>query len=268
MAEPVAQAEPFIEDHFETETGHIHYELWPGPGPTAPSLTLLHNFMSSGRTAWGPMLDGLSEHYRLIVPDLPGHGRSIGAPGDFDHALIAQQIAALMAHLGADRGHLAGTSSGGMVAQLIVHLGLARLRTLTLISTTHSTNPATTGNQASLSPEEFKASSRWLEATARLHDPYRNDGYFLEELLPGFRNLGQKLAIDLPVSALAAWRLPVCLIHGEEDEFFPPAIPERMAWTLPDAELHMIPGQSHSLAFRKPAAVERLLLDFLARRGR
>jgi len=258
--------EHYSEGHFKTETGHIHYEMWPGPGPEAPSLTLLHNFMSSGRRAWGPMLPGLSERYRLIVPDLPGHGRSIGAPADFDHPTIARQIGALMAELGADTGHLAGTSSGGMVAQLVVHQDLADLRTLTLISTTHSTNPKTTDNFAALSPENFQASPRWMEATARLHDPYRYPGYYDQVLLPGFRDLRRKLAIDLPLSALAGWRLPVCIIHGEEDEFFPPQIPERMAWTLPDAELHMVPEQSHSLAFRRPALIERLLLDFLARR--
>lgn len=267
-ARPETEATSPRAGYFPTDTGRIFYEVWPGPSPDAPSLTLLHNFMSSGRAAWGPMLAPLSQSYRLIVPDLPGHGRSLGAPDAFNHTIMAEQIAGLMAMEGADQGHLAGASSGGMIAQLLMHGNLAPIRTLSLISTTHSTNPKTTDNPSNVSPEEFRAGPRWLQATARLHDPFRHDGYYAEVLLPGFRDLRHAHAIDLPLSALAGWRLPVCLIHGEEDEFFPPSIPERMAWTLPDAELHMVPGQTHALIFRQPWKVTEILLDFLDRRGR
>lgn len=254
---------------FSTDTGQIFYEVWPapGPGPAAPTLTLLHNFMSSGRAAWGAMIPTLNQRFRLLVPDLPGHGRSLGAPAAFEHTHMARQIAQLMAAVGADGGHVAGTSSGGMIAQLLVHGDLAQPRTLILISTTHSTNPKTTDNPNALTPDDFRAGERWMEATARLHDPFRYEGYYEEVLLPGFRHLRITHGIDLPLNALASFHLPVCLIHGEDDEFFPPSIPERMAWTLPDAELHIIPGQTHALAFRQPRKITELMLDFLARRG-
>ena len=272
MTDAVDSTSPWVAEesrtgYFATDTGEMFYEVWPGPRPDAPTLTLLHNFMSSGRAAWGAMIAPLNQQFRLLVPDLPGHGRSLGAPVDFDHPTITRQIAGLMASVGADEGHVAGASSGGMIAQLLVHGNLIQPRTLTLISTTHSTNPKTTDNWRALTPEDFRASDRWMDATARLHDPFRYEGYYQQVLLPGFHRLRHTHGIDLPLSALAGFRLPVCLIHGEEDEFFPPAIPERMAWTLPDAELHMIPGQTHALAFRQPWKVAEITLDFLARRG-
>lgn len=249
---------------FETDTGVLYYELH-GLEPPAPTLTLLHNFISSGRAAWGSMLDDLGAHYRILLPDLPGHGRSQGYPEGFDHAIMARQIATLMAETGCDGGHVAGASAGGMVAQQLVHLELVQPASLTLVSTTYSTNPATTGAERSLDPENFKAGGRWLEATARLHDPHHEPGYFDSVLLPAYRRLTPQQTIDLQLSDLAKWTLPVCIIHGSEDEFFPTTIVEAMAQAIPNAELHIVADQPHALILRRPWQVAEILLDFLQR---
>jgi pimeloyl-ACP methyl ester carboxylesterase len=249
---------------FATPTGAIHYEVL-GVQPSVPTLTLLHNFMSSGRSAWGPMLDDLSKQYRLLLPDSPGHGRSQGYPEHFDHREMARQLAELMVAENAQNGHLAGVSSGGMIAQQMVHLGLVQPASLTLVSTTYSNDTETTGTVRELKPENFKAGGRWLEATARLHDPYHYPGYFDEILLASFRKLSPTQSIDLTLEDLAGWQLPVCLIHGDEDEFFSSAIPEAMANAIHQAELHLIPQQSHALIFKRPWLVLEILQDFLKR---
>jgi pimeloyl-ACP methyl ester carboxylesterase len=249
---------------FRTATGALHYDIFlAGAGPGAPTLTLLHNFMSAGRAAWGALLPVLNEHYRILLPDLPGHGRSHGHPAGYDHRAIARQIAALMAAEQALDGHLAGCSSGGMVAQQMVHLRLVRPATLTLVSTTYSVNPQTTGNLAGLRTEDFDASPNWLDATARLHDPYHYDGYYHGELLPAFRQLSPATAIDLPLEALTAFRMPVCVIHGSDDEFFPTYIAEEIAAAAPLGELHIVPNQKHALLFRQPWRVAQIMLEFL-----
>lgn len=253
---------------FATATGSIYYEVLASTLTSAiapPTVTLLHNFMSNGQTAWGPFLPGLRQHYRVLLPDLPGHGRSQGYPEHFDHTEIARQLAALMHAEGAEQGHLAGCSSGGMIAQLLVEHQFVQPKTLTLVSTTHSTNAATTGSMAIVTPENFKAGRNWMEMTAKLHDLHHYAGYYKEVLLPEFRQLNAQNAIDLPLTALEAWTLPVCIIHGAEDEFFPTFIVEKMAIALPDAELHIIPNQTHALIFRQSGIVRELMLDFLQR---
>jgi 3-oxoadipate enol-lactonase len=249
---------------FATETGVIAYAVLEAQrAGDAPTLVLLHNFMSTGRAAWGALLDVLNVRYRVILPDLPGHGQSIGHPLGFHHRRIAGQLAALLTQESAHHAHLAGCSSGGMIAQLLVAGGLMQPATLTLISTTYSTNPATTGYLPPLEPAHFQAGRRWMEATARLHDPYHYDGYYAEVVLAGFRRLRPETAIDLQLSDLARFTLPVCLIHGAEDEFFPVAIPQAMAAALPDAALHIVPGQSHGLIFRQPWRVAATMVQFL-----
>ncbi len=254
---------------FKTGTGVIHFEVLNArSNPEAATLTLLHNFMSTGRAAWGAMVDALNDQFRILLPDLPGHGRSVGHPASFHHNSIAEQLAQLMAQVGAADGHLAGCSSGGMIAQLIVHHGMANPATLTLVSTTYSVERSTTGDGARLTPEDFQAGASWMEATARLHDPFHYEGYYKEIVLAGFRRLNGRTAIDLRLEALQSWHLPVCLIHGQRDEFFPETIPQRMAEVLSESELHIIPAQSHALIFQQPWKVSEIMLDFLSRHPR
>ena len=252
---------------FTTATGTIFYEVIE-PTATTPepqTLTLLHNFMSTGRSAWGALLDKLATKFRLLLPDLPGHGRSMGYPAGFHYGQIAQQLAELLAAENALQGHLAGCSAGGMIAQLLVDQQLVRPQSLTLISTTHSTDPTVTEGVQNLKVENFRAGRQWMAATARLHDPYHYAGYYNAELLVEFRRLDPATTINLPLDRLRSWQLPVCLIHGAEDEFFPRTIPAQMAEALPNAELHVVAGQPHALLFRQPWKVAELMLAFYQR---
>ncbi len=253
---------------FATDSGVIYYEVIEPQEPLEPpgsalTLTLLHNFMSTGHAAWGPLLPQLRRRMRLLLPDLPGHGRSLGHPHGFDHRLIAGQLSDLMHAEGAAGGHLAGCSSGGMLAQLLVQQQLVQPATLTLVSTTYSVDPQKTGSSHALLPEHFQAARNWMEATARLHDPHRYAGYYEQELLPAFRRLTPETAIDLPLEALRDFGMPMCIIQGKLDEFFPPAIPQAMAATAPHAELHLIERQTHALLFRQPWQVAKIMLEFL-----
>jgi len=202
---------------FDTENGFIHYEVLNGSlRSAAATITLLHNFMSTGPTAWGRIATKLASSYRVLLIDSPGHGRSIGYPDAYDHLEMARQIGQLMHTEGAEKGHLAGCSSGGMIAQHIVHQAFASPASLTLVSTTYSNNPATTGNLRKVTPEEFQ--------------------------------MGDK---------------PTCVIHGEEDEFFPLYIPQSMADAIPNAQLHIVPAQTHALIFRKSTRVFDIMNEFL-----
>jgi 3-oxoadipate enol-lactonase len=249
---------------FATTTGTIFYEVVEPASrrESIETLTLLHNFLSTGRAAWGPLVDRLSQRFRILLPDLPGHGHSMGHPADFDYGLIAEQIAALMTTEGAQQGHLAGCSAGGMIAQRLIYQGLVRPSSLTLVSTTYSTAPNVTGQEQGLKPEAFRAGRRWQEATAQLHDPFRYTGYFDSVLLASFRRLAPELTIDLTPDTFRTWQLPVCLIHGTDDEFFSPIIVERMAAALPQAQLHLVPDQPHALIFRQPWKVLELMEAF------
>lgn len=252
---------------FDTSNGYLFYEILPAASSQlsdAPTITLLHNFMSTARTAWGRIATKLAQTHRVLLIDSPGHGRSIGYPDAYDHLEMARQIGQLMTAENAAMGHLAGCSSGGMIAQHIVNEKFAKPASLTLVSTTYSNNPERTGNTREVTPEAFQMGENWLDATAQLHDPHQGAGYFYRELLPGYRELDKYTGLDLSLSVLETWTLPTCIIHGEQDEFFPLTIPQSMADALPNAQLHIVPDQTHALIFRRSAHVFGIMSDFLA----
>ena len=81
---------------------------------TGEPLLLLHGFGSCAEASWTPFLDAFSPPYRLIVPDLRGHGRSTNPSGVFTHRQSAADVLALLDALGLPRVRAVGISTGGM----------------------------------------------------------------------------------------------------------------------------------------------------------
>jgi pimeloyl-ACP methyl ester carboxylesterase len=82
---------------------------------TGRPLILLHGGLGSGEM-FEPILPTLSERHRVITVDLQGHGRTADIDRPVDIRLMADDIAALIDHLGLDRPDLVGYSLGGGVA--------------------------------------------------------------------------------------------------------------------------------------------------------
>jgi pimeloyl-ACP methyl ester carboxylesterase len=78
-------------------------------------MVLLHGGLGSGEM-FGPVVPALAEHHQVILPDLQGHGRTADIDRPLDLGLMADDIAALIDHLGLDRPDVVGYSLGGGVA--------------------------------------------------------------------------------------------------------------------------------------------------------
>src|SRR3981081_1294701 len=78
-------------------------------------LILLHGGLGSGEM-FGPILPQLAERHKVIAVDLQGHGRTADIDRPIDVRLMADDIAALIDHLGMDRPDVVGYSLGGGVA--------------------------------------------------------------------------------------------------------------------------------------------------------
>jgi pimeloyl-ACP methyl ester carboxylesterase len=82
---------------------------------TGRPLILLHGGLGSGEM-FGPNLPVLANHHEVIAVDLQGHGRTADIDRPIDIRLMADDIAALIDHLGLDRPDVVGYSLGGGVA--------------------------------------------------------------------------------------------------------------------------------------------------------
>src|SRR5438874_10363778 len=89
---------------------NLYYESHGAGRP----LILLHGGLGSGEM-FGPILPALAARHRVIAVDLQGHGRTADIDRPLDVRFMADDIAALIAHLGLDRPDVVGFSLGGGV---------------------------------------------------------------------------------------------------------------------------------------------------------
>ena len=90
---------------------HLYYETHGKGRP----LILLHGGLGSSEM-FGPILPTLAEDHQVIAVDLQGHGRTADIDRPIDIQLMADDIAALIDHLGLEKPDLVGYSLGGGVA--------------------------------------------------------------------------------------------------------------------------------------------------------
>ena len=98
-----------------------------------PVMLLLHGF-SANKDTWIQFAAELPENYRLIVPDLAGHGDTPAPKGE-DYNLIrqAERLNQLMANLNISKFHIAGNSMGGAISAIYASLYPQQVSSLTLI---------------------------------------------------------------------------------------------------------------------------------------
>ena len=103
------------------------------PWANAPALLMIHAAMGNA-TRWNPWVPSLCRHYRVIRPDLRGHGRTQipGPENELTLAKLAGDMVALLDHLGIERAHVVGNSAGGYVGQHLAMQHPERMRTLAL----------------------------------------------------------------------------------------------------------------------------------------
>jgi pimeloyl-ACP methyl ester carboxylesterase len=96
-------------------------------------LVLLHGGLGATEL-WGPVLPALAAARRVIAVDLQGHGRTADVDRPFRAETMADDVAALIEHLGLERTDVMGYSLGGTVALRTAIQHPQRVRRLVLVS--------------------------------------------------------------------------------------------------------------------------------------
>src|SRR5216683_5469728 len=108
---------------------HLYYETHGEGRP----LILLHGGLGSGEM-FGPVIPALAAGHQVIAVDLQGHGRTADIDRPIDVRLMADDIAALIDHLGLEKPDLVGYSLGGGVALHTAAKYPAKVRRLVAVS--------------------------------------------------------------------------------------------------------------------------------------
>lgn len=100
----------------------------------APPIVLL-NSIGTDITLWDGVCDRLATRHCLLRIDTRGHGRSSANDGDYDMAMLADDLRTVLDQAGVDRPIIAGVSLGGMIAMHFASVYLDRVRALLPICT-------------------------------------------------------------------------------------------------------------------------------------
>src|SRR5947207_15861847 len=95
-------------------------------------VVLLHGYPFSS-AIWQTQQQGLSDHFRVITPDLRGHGQSPAPEGIYEMDQMAQDVLALLDSLNVQKAAIMGHSMGGYVTLAMWRLAPERFSALGLI---------------------------------------------------------------------------------------------------------------------------------------
>jgi pimeloyl-ACP methyl ester carboxylesterase len=234
-------------------------ELYFEERGAGPPLLLLHYFGGCARS-WDPHVEALARHYRLVVPDLRGHGRSTLPSGAFTHREAARDVLALLDALGIERTRAMGMSSGGMTLLHAATQAPERLEAMVLIgATTHFPEQARAIMRRAV-PEQMEPGelAQWAACAARGDEQTRA----VIGLFHGMKDSYDDMTFTPPHLATITAR--TLIVHGDRDEFFPVDIAAGMYASIPHAYLWIVPNGDHIPVFGEAAEPFReLALEFL-----
>jgi pimeloyl-ACP methyl ester carboxylesterase len=207
-------------------------------------LVLLHDFTGYGGN-WGPFLGAFSKDYRVIVPDLRGHGRSTNPPGQFTFRQSALDIFALVDSLGIDRFKAIGMSAG---AKTLLHMATQqphRVEAMALVSATPYFP-----EQARAIMGQMTAESRTEQEWQMMRQWHQHGDEQIRMLWAqgnAFKDSYDDMNFTPPyLSTIAARTL---IVHGDHDPLYPVRLAVEMYTAIPHASLWVVPNGGHGPIF-------------------
>jgi pimeloyl-ACP methyl ester carboxylesterase len=251
---------------------------------TGPPILLIHG-LGASKISWLPILQQLAARYRLIVPDLPGHGESEKVRTDYSPRFYAKVLRHLLDETEVERAMAVGNSMGGRIAVEMALRSPARVSALGLVA------PAVPGLRwrylmgfTRVIPTEFGAipfplRERWTELILRRL--FSNPGFLNDDALHAasgefiriYKNPVARMAFfsslrhlltERPEPFFASLRRikqPTVVILGEHDRLVPPKLGVRLAEHLREAELIVLPNVGHVPQFEATDETLLALLD-------
>jgi pimeloyl-ACP methyl ester carboxylesterase/putative sterol carrier protein len=270
--------------HVEIRAGNLVLSAFDvGEGPP---VVLLHG-LGGTKLSWMPLLQPLAERYRVVAPDLPGHGESGKPRASYGPRFYAGVVRRLLDEVGAGQAVLVGNSLGGRVALEVAVRAPGRVLGLILLS------PAVAGlpfpyyaRLLRLVPTELGALpvlmrrrlvhrgiSQLFGQPGRLPRNAYTAG--VDEFIRVYRSGRARVALLASIRGLMRDRsdrfwdsvrqvgAPTLILHGERDRLVPIRLGQVLASSMPRAELVVLPDVGHVPQFEVPEMTAGLVRSFL-----
>lgn len=249
-------------------------------GPLDAPVIIFGHSLLFDRRMWAPQVAQLSDEFRCVALDFPGHGES-DEPGK-THSMRdnAEAYRLVMDHLGIERAVLVGLSMGGMAAMPFALGHPARVAGLVLMDTSADSEPlpARAKNTAMAVTARYFGISDFI--IKRVNDLMWSRRFQQErpevvaewtgriKVMPRrsvYRTVGAVMGRKGPGDRISELRCPTMVIVGDEDRATRPAVNRRIAETIAGAEFKVLPRTGHISNLEEPELVTKFIRVFLGK---
>ncbi|OAR22639.1 hypothetical protein A8W25_23830 [Streptomyces sp. ERV7] len=249
----------------------FHTDTGSGTGTGTPVL-LLHGWGTSGRV-WNAQVADLAPDHRVIAVDWRGCGRSEHPPTGNTTPANAEDVLALIAHLGLERPLLVGSSLGATFALETALRAPEQVAGVVSVSgpgywPSQGMAGALRSLVSSLGADRAATVAEWVpkwfgpaappELVRRTVRQILASGHFIDELFT------EAMSHD-PREALSGMPVPVTYLHGRYDTEIPLEVSRTLAALTPYGTFHVIEEAGHMAHQEQPAAVNSLIRAALDR---
>jgi pimeloyl-ACP methyl ester carboxylesterase len=267
---------------------HGHRMIYRSAG-SGPPVVLIHGMVNSSRH-WETVALRLAARYRVIAPDLIGHGDSAAVRGDYSLGAHASSIRDLLAAIGVDSATVVGHSLGGGVAMQFFYQFPQRTERLVLVSSGglgREVSPLLRGAAlpgaagllwAAAHPRVLSSLAEagerlrrrglekgvYLKAVARALAPLQQPGArkaFLQTLRAVIDARGQRVSANDRLYLLRSF--PTLIVWGERDHTIPLEHGRRAHEAAPGSRFETLPKAAHFPHLEDPEGLADVLGDFL-----
>ncbi|MDB5368446.1 MAG: pcaC [Roseomonas sp.] len=254
---------------FLTANGlNIHVQV---EGPPGADVVLLLHSLGTNLHIWDAQAAALARQYRVIRPDLRGHGLTETTPGPYGIDGLARDALAVLDALGVTKAHVAGISIGGMIAQSLAAQAPARVDRLVLVDTALAIQPAQNWlDRAALVREQGMGAvaeavlARWVTPPSLSSPAAQGLRAMLLRTDPeGYAAAAEAIAATDLTASTRGLRHPALVLVGDADAATPLASAEALRDAIPGAELEVLADAAHIPTVERPEAVTRAILRFL-----
>jgi pimeloyl-[acyl-carrier protein] methyl ester esterase len=243
---------------------------------TGRPLIFMHGWLMSQRV-WEYQAP-LAETFRVIMPDLRGHGMSVG--GEFSYDGCVADLQELIGFLGLEKAVVVGWSMGAQLALRLCKSLCHRIAGLVLVGGTplfcsaegylHGVPPAEARSMALVLRKNFtRTAGDFFRGMFSAEELEHNDIAGLARTVVGrlpepsvaLAALDELVRTDLR-GLLPEIDVPVLLMHGDADRICLPGAADYLRASLSDARLHVFTGSGHAPFLTRCAEFNTLLSAF------
>jgi pimeloyl-ACP methyl ester carboxylesterase len=216
---------------------------WEACGDGEP-LLWLHGAMGRGDD-WRYLFDDAPQGFRILAPDLRGHGASTNPTGTFTFRQAALDVLALLRHLGIARTKAIGLSGGGIALLHLATLEPGIVESMILVSA-----PPYFPEQARQFQRQFSEATVGPAEMERMRARHTQGEPQVQQLFTIARQFAERYDdVNFTPPYLSTITAETLLVFGDRDPLYPVSLAMEMQLAIPRSYLWVVPNGGHGPVF-------------------